>query len=340
MPDGRRTLRYLSAMDVEALMPPVLERIALARRAMLALVADAELPSKLGVHPRGPDSFAHAMPALLRGADESGSGDLVGMKWVVGFPDNRRRGLPAIHGTVLLNDPTTGVPLSMLDAGAITAHRTAAVSGVAIARWARSIADRPLRVAMLGAGVQARSHLPVVAHLLPGSRLTVHDRNRDRAEAVAVEAAAGARFAGTGTASDPIEAIRDADVVLTLVSFGPDRQSLPADAFRSDALVVAVDYDMSVPASLASEAALFLVDEIGQFRANRGAGLFAGYPDPAGIIGEWLEPQAPVEGLPEGFPAPDGRVLVTHLGVGLADLVFADALLRAAEQRGVGVELP
>lgn len=338
MTDGRRTLRYLSATDVEDLLPPVDERIALARRAMLALVADAEQPPKLGVHPRSPDSFAHAMPALLRGAGGSGSGDLVGLKWVVGFPRNRHRGLPAIHGTVLLNDPTTGVPLGMLDAGPITAHRTAAVSGVAISRWARRHVERPLRVAMLGAGVQARSHLPVVAHLLPGSRLAIHDRNPERAEAVATEAAAGGAFADTSTAPDPIEAVRDADVVLTLVSFGPDRQSLPADAFLANALVVAVDYDMSVPAAVASEAALFVVDEASQFRANREAGLFAGYPEPAGIMGEWLDPVASRELAPDA--ATGGRILVTHLGVGLADLIFADALLRAAERRGVGVELP
>jgi len=346
MNEGPRPLRYLSAADVEALMPPVAERIALARRTMLALVADAELPPKLGVHPRGPSAFAHAMPALLRGANESGSADLVGMKWVVGFPDNGSRGLPAVHGTVLLNDPTTGVPLAMIDAAPITAHRTAAVSGVAIARWAPRNGGRPLRVAMLGAGVQARSHLPVLAHLLPGSRLIIHDRHPERAETIAADAAATGAFAGTDTAASAIEAVRDADVVLPLVSFGPDRQSMPADAFRPDALIIAVDYDMSVPAALASDAALFLVDEAGQFRASRDAGLFAGYPDPAGIIGEWLDPLAPLTPLAGAAPddsrtdALPGRILVSHLGVGLADIVFADALLRAAERHGIGVELP
>ncbi len=335
----RRSLRYLSAADVQTLLPPVAERIALARRAMLALVADAELPPKLGVHPRGPGSFAHAMPALLRGADESGSRDLVGMKWVVGFPDNRLRGLPAIHGTVLLSDPITGIPLAIIDAAPITAHRTAAISGVAIARWAPRSSGRPLHVAMLGAGVQARSHLPVVAHLLPGASLTVHDRNPERAEAIAAEAAASGSFGETDTAPTAGEALRDADVVLPFVSFGPDRQSLRAEDFAADALVVAVDYDMSVPAALADQAALFVVDEAGQFRANRDAGLFAGYPEPAGIIGQWLDPQAPLADRPASDDAAPGRVLVTHLGVGLADIIFADALLRAADRRGVGVEL-
>lgn len=318
------------------------ERLALARRAMLVLVADAELPPKLGVHPRGPSAFAHAMPALLRGGAVSGSQDLLGMKWVTGFPDNSRRGLPAVHGTVLLNDPTTGVPLAIIDAGPITAHRTAAVSGVAIARWTPRPDGRPLRVAMLGAGVQARSHIPVVAQLLPGARLVLYDRNPARAAAVAAEAARSpaGTFAETGTAPSAVEAVRDADVVLTLVSFGPERQSLPVDAFRTDALVVAVDYDMSVPAASAASAKLFVVDEIGQFRANREAGLFAGYPEPAGIMGEWLDPTTPQQDLRDDAHDVRGRVLVTHLGVGLADVIFADALLRRAEAQGIGVELP
>ena len=117
-------------------MPPLDERLALAERTMVALVADAELPPKIAVHPRPEGSFGHAMPAHLRGATPDGGDDLVGMKWIAGFPENRARGLPALHGLVLLGDPTTGVPTAILDAGPITAERTAAVSGVAIARFA------------------------------------------------------------------------------------------------------------------------------------------------------------------------------------------------------------
>ena len=73
-------------------MPPLDERLRLAERTMVALVADAELPPKIGVHPRPGGSFAHAMPAYLRGADPAGADDLVGMKWIAGFPTNRARG--------------------------------------------------------------------------------------------------------------------------------------------------------------------------------------------------------------------------------------------------------
>ena len=99
-------LRYLTALDVLAAMPPLAERLDLAERTMTALVADAELPPKIGLHPRPTESFAHAMPALLRGSDAGGAGDLVGMKWVAGFDTNKALGIPAINAVVILNDAT------------------------------------------------------------------------------------------------------------------------------------------------------------------------------------------------------------------------------------------
>jgi len=77
--DGRNGLRYLSAADVTAAMPALDERLRLAERTMVALVADAELPPKIGVHPRPEGSFGHAMPAHLRGPDPAGADDLVVM---------------------------------------------------------------------------------------------------------------------------------------------------------------------------------------------------------------------------------------------------------------------
>ena len=129
-------LRYLSGADVTAAMPPLPERLELAEITLRGLAGDAELPPKIGVHPRPDGSFGHAMPAFLPGDDPTGAGDRVGMKWVLGFNGNNAVGLPAIHATLLLNDALTGVPVAILDAGPITAERTAAISGVAIRAWA------------------------------------------------------------------------------------------------------------------------------------------------------------------------------------------------------------
>ena len=66
-------LRYLAAADVIACLPPLDDQIRLAERAMIGLATGAELPPKIGIHPRPADSFVHAMPAHLRGPAADGS---------------------------------------------------------------------------------------------------------------------------------------------------------------------------------------------------------------------------------------------------------------------------
>ena len=324
-------LRYLAAADVIACLPPLHEQIRLAERAMIGLATGAELPPKIGIYPRPADSFVHAMPAHLRGPAADGSADLVGMKWIAGFPTNAAAGLPALHGLVVVNDPQTGVPVAIMDGGPITASRTAAVSGVAISRWSPPVAGRAARAAIIGAGVQGRAHVPILAHLLPGVELAIHDRQPDRAKALAAEAA-GTPGVGTARAiEDARHAVAEADVVITCVSFGPVRQVMGVGWFAPGALVVAVDYATSIAAEVAMDAALFLTDDRAQLFANRDAGLIDGYPDPDATLGEAI-----LAGTSRGA---GGRVLVTHLGAGLADLVFAEAILRAAEAAGAGTLL-
>ena len=312
-------------------MPDVDERLELAEQTMTALVADAELPPKIGVHPRPEGSFAHAMPAHLRGTDAAGGDDLLGMKWVAGFGTNNERGLPAIHAIVVINDAGTGLPSAILDGGPITALRTAAVSGVAIRHFAPVVSGRAPRAALIGAGVQGRSHLAVLGGVLPGVSLTLFDRHPERAEALAAAARETEGIGDVTVAPDARAAMREADVVVTAASFGPVRQVMIGEWLAADALVVPVDYATYLAAEVAREAQLFLVDDRGQFLANRDAGLFADYPDPTATIGE---------ALLAGTKRPaTGRVVVTHLGVGLADVIFGAAILRRAEALGLGTLL-
>lgn len=338
-------LLHLTADEVRAAMPPIDERLALAERTMLALATgEGELPPKIGVHPAPAGSFAHAMPALLRdsagtaaSAPAASGAGLLGMKWVAGFPDNRAAGLPAIHALVVLSDPSTGVPVALVDGGPITAERTAAVSGVALARFgpvARGHRADGVTVAIVGAGVQARSHLAVIGRLLPGATVRIVDRHRERTEAVVESARATDGIAAAEPVTDLESAARGADVLVTAASFTDRerRQSLPDAWIRPDALVVAVDYATLVHAGTARDAAAFLVDDRPQFLANRDAGQFDGYPDPTWTLGEAIR-----DGLP---PPAGGRVVVTHLGVGLADVVFGGAIVARARSLGLGRTLP
>lgn len=330
---------YLSGADVTLAMPPIAERLALAERALTALVADAELPPKIGVHPRPEGSFAHAMPASLRPVDgeAAGAGDLLGIKWVSGFPANRAVGLAPIHALVVLNDPATGRPMAIMDGGPITADRTAAVSGVVVRQWAPPVEGRPPRATIVGAGVQGGSHAAMLGHVLPGAVITIHDRHPERAAALAQAAAtmpgvASARGAPTGMSA--AEAMSGADVVITAVTFAApgERQPMTPAWLAPDALLVAVDYAAMCSAAVARDAALFLTDERGQFLANRDAGQFDGFPDPVATIGEAI-----LAGIRR---SPTGRVVAVPLGIGLADVVFAAAIVERARLAGLGVILP
>ena len=181
----------------------------------------------------------------------------------------------------------TGAPAAILDAGPITAERTAAISGVAISRFAPRVAGRAPRAALIGAGVQGRSHLAVLGHVLPGVHLSVFDRHPDRAAALADARSRDRRgSAAASVVASARDATADADVVVTAASFGPVRQVMTSDWLAPDALVVPVDYATYCAAEVAATASLFLVDQREQFLANRDAGLFEGYPDPAATIGE------------------------------------------------------
>jgi ornithine cyclodeaminase/alanine dehydrogenase len=300
-------LRYLSAADVDRCLPDIGGRLDLAARALRALAhGTVEMPPKIGVHPR-PGALLHAMPAWLR--DE----DLVGLKWVSAFPDNRSRGLPAISGLMVLNDAATGVPTWVMDAARITAVRTAAVSGVALRLFAPPNVER---VALIGAGgVQGQVHREVVGALLPQAEI-VTAGNTDEARQVAAQA----------------------QVVITMAPIGAVNQALTPDWLADGTLTISIDFATYASAALARDVAMFVVDDRAQFLAYRDAGYFDDFPEPTATLGELLAAHAAGQPIqPTGshrLPA-----LVNHLGVGLADLVFADAIVRRAADTGLGTEL-
>ena len=128
-------------------------------------------------------------------------------------------------------------------------------------------------------------------------------------------------------------AVDGADVVVTVASFvpPPERQVMTNAWLSPHALVVPVDYATYCAAEVARDAGLFLVDHTAQFLVNRDIGNFDGYPEPTAMIGE---------ALARDMPRPGGRVVATHLGTGLADVIFGSAILAMATERGLGIVLP
>ena len=175
----------LSNADIHAALSP-----AACEQAMAAVLAarargDAFNPLRTVSAPPGAAGFIGLMPAYASvAAAASGpeaadaEGAAFGLKVVCIMRGNPARGLDAHQGTVTLYDGDTGMPTAILNASAITEIRTAAVTAVATRALAR---DGARVLCVLGAGVQARSHLVALARRAPvggGPRLRAHDGPR------------------------------------------------------------------------------------------------------------------------------------------------------------------
>jgi ornithine cyclodeaminase/alanine dehydrogenase-like protein (mu-crystallin family) len=322
-------MQYFSASAVDAAMPPIDEQLDLAERALRNVGHGSQIPGKVAIHPRAKASFGYAMPAYDPGLGPGN--EVLGMKWVTGYPTNSEQGLPAISSLVLLNDPDSLEPVAVLEGSGITGSRTAAVSAVSIRLLAPSVVDRPTTVAIIGAGVQAKAHLAPLGHVVPGMRLVTYDRHADRATELARLARATPGISHATPALSARAATNGADIVITAASFGSTWQVMTPDWLGHNVLVVAVDYETYVSAEIARTATLFLVDEPQGYENMRDEGRFHGYPRAHGTIGD---------AIIAGTPWPGGHVLVSHLGMGLTDIVFAQAILRRATKLGLGIDLP
>ena len=143
-----------------------------------------------------PGGFLGLMPALTP--------DGLGLKAVTFYPSNVERGIPTHMATIFLVDPQTGTPLAIMDGRLITEMRTAAVSAAATKLLAS--ADAKI-LAILGSGVQARSHVEALQLVRPFEEIRVWSPTKEHAERFAREIGA------TATSAD--DAVHGADVVVT-----------------------------------------------------------------------------------------------------------------------------
>ncbi len=162
----------------------------------------------LRIEPAG--GYYSTMPAYLR--DERGGA--LGMKSVTFFPGNAGGRLPTHLATVLLLDAATGALVALLDGRLITEMRTAAVTAVSVDLLARRGAAR---LAILGSGVQARSHLEAVALVRPLVSVVVWSRDPAHAARFARETA-GTVACPIRTAATVREAMRGAEIVVAVTA--------------------------------------------------------------------------------------------------------------------------
>jgi ornithine cyclodeaminase len=206
------TVRLLRSADL-ALACPMGDAIDAVAGGFTALSAgQATVPVRLSVPLRN-DGVALAMPAALAGAS------CYSVKVVSVAPRNALAGRPVVMGTVLLGDSATGELLALIDGTALTALRTGAAGGVAARELSRPGATR---VALFGAGAQARAQLMALACVRSIGEVRVVTRDPAHAAALRQWAAGqGGLGAIAIRAAAARDAVADADIVITATT-SPD----------------------------------------------------------------------------------------------------------------------
>lgn len=320
----------ISQREVSALLP-MRECVDVMAEALRATSrGEAVLPLRSMVWLPDRSGLLGLMPAYL------GSPRTLGLKVVSVMPGNHGTAYDSHQGVVLLFDVENGSLLTVIDATSITAIRTAAVSGAATRLLAREDARD---LAILGSGVQARTHLEAMRAVRPLRRVRVWSRAPERARAFA---------ASESRRSDcPVEAVSDAraavsgaDLICTTTA--SREPVLQGDWIAPGAHINAVGACFATARELDTRAVVrsrLYVDlresarhEAGDFLIPKAEGAI-GDDHIVGELGEVLL------GTVAGRRAPEEITLFKSLGIAVEDLAAAHTIYRTALERGAGTAL-
>jgi ornithine cyclodeaminase len=292
----------LSDRDVETLLT-MQECIGVMEEALAALGrGEVYNPLRQAIRAPGAAGLLGLMPAF-----RSSGTPYYGLKEVCVFPENPKRGLDTHLGAVILHDGETGQPLAFVNAAAVTAIRTAAVSAVATKLLAR---DDAHVLAILGTGVQARSHRQAIPLV------------RDIQEI---------RMCGRG--GNVEETVRGADIIVTATSSREPvlRREWLSPGVHINAVGSSIRSARELEADLVASATLFV--DRRESAENESGDYLEAVAHGAVIRGELGEL---LSGTVEGRKSADEITLFKSLGLAVEDLAAAAFLYEKARRDGVG----
>jgi len=264
-----------------------------------------------------------------------GDGAGLGTKLITAFEENPERNLPAHQGVVVLFDHETGTPNALLDASYLTAIRTAAVSAVAT----RLLAVPGARVAaIIGTGVQGRSHALAMADSMKLEDLRIFGRNAERAEECA--AWARERKIPARAVSSAAEAVRGAQVINTVTA---SRTPVIDDAdvapgTHINAVGSCTPITRELPGTLMGRARIFVdsregaMIEAGDILLAIKDGALAERPEMT-LFCDVLTDHA------RGRRSPEEITVFESLGLSIEDIACATLIVNRARDQGIGIEI-
>jgi ornithine cyclodeaminase/alanine dehydrogenase-like protein (mu-crystallin family) len=316
---------YLSRADIEALDFRMKEIIAAVEEAFKERgTGNAEMPPKPGIHPLQ-DAFIHAMPAYLPGVSAAG------IKWVSGYPENFKLGLPYISGLIILNDPNTGLPISVMDATWITAKRTGAATGLAAKYLARP--DSKI-LGIIGCGVQGRSNLEALDAVM----------NLDEVRAYDTSPANLHRYVNDMTAefdinvkpvNNPRGAVEGSDIIVTAGRIQKHPNPIIEKSWvKTGVFACPIDFDSCWKPETMLMMDKFYTDDAHQLEYYRSTGYFQSIPSLYAELAEL------VVGHKAGRESADERIMSMNLGVAIEDMAVAVQIYEEARRKAIGKRLP
>lgn len=326
MSESENRLLYISQADINRINISIREiieqlEVAFAEKAEGRI----EMPPKPGIHPGNGDNFIHAMPAYIPAMKSAG------VKWVSGFPQNQERGLPYISGLLILNDPETGLPISVMDCVWITAKRTGAATAIAAKHLAHPESSV---VGILGCGVQGRSNIEALYVDFPLKQVMAYDIDPEASAkyATEIEERHGLEVIRV---DHPKDAVSGCDIIVTA---GPilktPHATIQAGWMDEGAFASLVDFDSYWHPDAMRESNKFCTDDIPQLRHYQEVGYFQNIPPIYADLGEL------VAGLKLGRETPEERTIACNLGLAIDDMAVAPLLYEKAIEKGIGTCLP
>jgi alanine dehydrogenase len=320
----------LTEADVKTLltMDDLIETMGLALSDFSARTVTQPVRTVLQVGEHG--SFYGVMPAWMP------SRPALGTKLVTVFESNAARGLPTHLATIVLLDPDTGALLALMDGRYITEARTAAVSALSVRHLAREDATV---LAIIGSGVQARSHLDAISHVRDLSDVRVWSPNRARMEAFVKEMRPRSR-ARLSAAPSAQAAVQDAGIVVLVTSAKEPviRDEWIADGAHICAVGACRPTHREMDPALVARGELY-VDSRDAALVEAGDIVLAikeGVIGPSHIKGELGEIAARTC---EGRRADDRVTIFKSLGLAVEDVAAAHLVYQRARAEGMGTAI-
>ena len=327
-------LTYLSGADVE--------RLELAGDAILDPVADvlaAQGRGEVVLEPRAhlfPGAGADGHFNVLRGSLPRDG--VAGVKVVGDFVDNGRLGLPSELALLLLMDPATGVPIAIVDATAITAMRTGAVTAIG----GRHLARPDSRVlGHVGSRGTAEWNVRLLCHVLPAiEEVRIHSRTAESRAALA-ERLDAELHADVRAVDGWEECVRGADIVVEASRLEAPEPLLRTAWIGPGTLVVPYGTVSAVELDLTDAMQKIVVDDWGQAHAGP-LGALRAHVDSGRLTAERVHAELGqiVCGDRPGRERADERILLWHRGLSTTDIALGQAMLERARDMGVGTRLP